>query len=64
MKKWLYILLFLAGVVIIVYLDQKAIIRWQYVAIIVAALAAPIRLMANILNDQENEIRNRQRLLR
>ena len=59
MKKLIFWLVLLAAVGGLVYLVQAGIIKWQPLTILVAALAAPLKFIAGLFGDSEEEIRKR-----
>jgi len=64
MKKWIIIFLLVLGLVAIVFLVEKDIIRWQPLTIIVAAIAAPFKFILGLFTNQEEEIRKKHRIIR
>ncbi len=59
MKKLLYFTVLLLLMALAFYLDESGLITWQPLAMIVAALAAPFRLIWNLINDSEEKIRKK-----
>jgi len=64
MKKWLVGAVIVFGLIIIIYLDKNEIIRWQPLSIIIAAIAAPFRLIMAILGNNAEEVRKRHEAIR
>ncbi len=64
MKKLLYFVVLLLLMALAFYLDESGLITWQPLAMIVAALAAPFRLVWNLINDSEEKIREKHERLR
>ncbi len=64
MKKVLYLSLLILLMALAFYLDESGLITWQPLAMIVAALAAPFRLVWNMINNSEEKIRKKHQQLR
>ncbi len=64
MKKVLYISVLILLMVLAFYLDESGLITWQPLAMIVAALAAPFRLVWNMINNSEEKIREKHERIR
>ncbi|HED11508.1 MAG TPA: hypothetical protein ENJ10_12525 [Caldithrix abyssi] len=64
MKKVLYISVLILLMALAFYLDESGLITWQPLAMIVAALAAPFRLVWNMINNSEEKIREKHERIR
>ena len=64
MKKVLYISALILLMALAFYLDESGLITWQPLAMIVAALAAPFRLVWNMINNSEEKIREKHERIR
>ena len=61
MKKLAIWLVLGAAVVVLVYLVDRGVIRWQPLTVAVAALLAPLKLLTGLFSSDEDEIRERHR---
>lgn len=61
MKKILIWLVLLSAVVLLVYLVDRGVIRWQPLTVAVAALLAPLKFIAGIFGSDEDKIREKHR---
>ena len=64
MKKWLIGIAIIVVIGIIIYLDKNKIISWQPVSIIIAAIAAPFRLLMSIFGDKVQQIKDEHEKIR
>jgi septal ring factor EnvC (AmiA/AmiB activator) len=64
MKKWIIGILILIIIIAVVALDQSGIISWQPLSMLIAAVAAPFRLIFSIFSDKESEIRDKHAKIR
>jgi len=64
MKKWLIGIVIIVVISIIIYLDKNKIISWQPLSIIIAAIAAPFRLLMSIFGDKVQQIKDEHQKIR
>jgi septal ring factor EnvC (AmiA/AmiB activator) len=64
MKKWIFGILIILVIAGIVALDKSGIISWKPLSMLIAAIAAPFRLVVSIFSDKEAEIREKHAKIR
>jgi septal ring factor EnvC (AmiA/AmiB activator) len=64
MKKWIFGILIVLVIAGIVALDKSGIISWKPLSMLIAAIAAPFRLVFSIFSDKEAEIREKHAKIR
>ncbi|MFQ5652147.1 MAG: hypothetical protein ACE5IY_19635 [bacterium] len=65
MKKLTAILLALVAIAAVIYLSKIGVLPgWQFITMIAAAVAAPFKLLLNVLGDKEAQIRKKHEQIR
>jgi len=64
MKKWLIGIAIVAAIIVIIYLDQSGVIKWQPLSMIVAAIAGPFKLLLGMTSNTEKKIHEKHDAIR